>query len=510
MPLAPPAPRSRMEHAHSRHRVLGTRAAVAGLALSLLLSACSGSGEEPPPDPPDASESPASPQGSAQHMTVVAPEDLGGIGEYTDSRSQSGVDVELSYPEVPAAASLTDRIRERTERAVEDFILAIPDAAGITVDWELTAAAEDVLGIRLTTEEEGDEGTRTAYETLWYDAVTGHTADSTELVANYEALSVLAGLAADEARAEDNDADVDGDLILPVARLFNSIGFNPRGDLVVEFDEGKTADAEAGRVFAVIDGAAVEPLLSDLGQRARDAATGAISEFELSPPPEETPDSKEAPGVLPPRDDGVDCEASGTKCVALTFDDGPGPRTPELLDTLAEYDAKATFFITGAPTRLHSDTVRRIYAEGHELGNHTMTHPQLTRLSDSGVVNETAPLQAMIRRETGYTPHIVRPPYGATNDSVQELMAEGGMAEILWSVDTLDWKDRDSDKCANRAIRGARAGSIILFHDIHDTTIDAIPRILRELEEKGFTFVTTTQLLGETEPGETYESADDS
>lgn len=203
-------------------------------------------------------------------------------------------------------------------------------------------------------------------------------------------------------------------------------------------------------------------------------------------------------------DSEVDCSDPESKCIALTFDDGPGARTPELLDALAEYDARATFFVTGGPVREHPDVVRREYAEGHEVANHTVHHPDLTSVGKDEIDEELSTVNELVRRETGYTMDLMRPPYGATDGQVDEVTERLGQAQILWSIDTNDWRDHNPGLVADRAVEDARPGSIVLMHDIHDTTIDAVPDILKRLDEKGYTMVTVSQLLGETEPGRSY------
>ena len=259
-------------------------------------------------------------------------------------------------------------------------------------------------------------------------------------------------------------------------------------------------------MHAVLPRDEAETLLSDLGLRVRDAATTGVREFSIDEAPEADKDGSvpAAPGVLAPRDDSVDCSAPDTTCVALTYDDGPGGRTPELLDALAAHDAKATFFVTGLPVREHPWVVRRTYAEGHEVANHTLDHPNLTELSAGGVRENLEATQALVHRETGYTMDLMRPPYGATDGTVAEVTAELGLAQILWSVDTNDWRDRKAKVVRERALDGASDGAIILMHDIHPTTIDASIDVIRELDERGYSMVTVSQLLGTTEPGRTY------
>jgi peptidoglycan/xylan/chitin deacetylase (PgdA/CDA1 family) len=148
--------------------------------------------------------------------------------------------------------------------------------------------------------------------------------------------------------------------------------------------------------------------------------------------------------------------------------------------------------------------VRRAYAEGHEIANHTLNHPDLAHLGTGGVRSDLDVVQALVYRETGHTMDLMRPPYGSTDEGVASVTADLGLAQILWSVDTLDWKDRDASVIRKRAVKGASDGAIILMHDIHGTTVDASRTIIRELDERGYTMVTVSQLLGTTTPGQVY------
>ncbi|GAA3674761.1 hypothetical protein GCM10022224_043780 [Nonomuraea antimicrobica] len=187
----------------------------------------------------------------------------------------------------------------------------------------------------------------------------------------------------------------------------------------------------------------------------------------------------------------VDCRRA--KCVALTFDDGPGPYTDALLRHLAAYRAKATFFVVGRNVVARPEVVRRAYRAGHEIGSHTWSHPDLTRLSPARVRYQLARADRAVKAAIGVTPKLVRPPYGALNASVRRQTKR---PMVLWNVDTLDWRHRNSAKVARKTIASVRPGSIILFHDIHPSTVRAIPRVLRTLSKRGYTFVTVTRLFG--------------
>ena len=195
---------------------------------------------------------------------------------------------------------------------------------------------------------------------------------------------------------------------------------------------------------------------------------------------------------------------SGGKVIALTFDDGPGPYTAQLLDILDQHGAKATFFLIGSKVSAQADVLRRMHSRGHQLGNHSWSHPELPKLSVDQIAGEIDRTNEAIRQAAGVKPNILRPPYGAVNGVVLEQLRARGMSSILWSVDTRDWADRNSDIVCSRAVAGAHPGAIILMHDIHQTSVNAVPCILSALKQQGYSFVTVQGLLGNMAPGAGY------
>ena len=215
-------------------------------------------------------------------------------------------------------------------------------------------------------------------------------------------------------------------------------------------------------------------------------------------PPEPKPAPKPTPAAPAP------APTTGNKVIALTFDDGPGPYTAHLLDVLDQYGAKATFFLIGSKVSSQANVVRSIHARGHQLGNHSWSHPELPKLPVDQIAGEIDRTNDAIKQATGVTPSILRPPYGAVNGVVLEQLRLRGMSSILWSVDTRDWADRNSDIVCSRAVAGARPGAVILMHDIHQTSVGAVPCILSALKQQGYSFVTVQGLLGNTTPGAGY------
>ena len=213
-------------------------------------------------------------------------------------------------------------------------------------------------------------------------------------------------------------------------------------------------------------------------------------------PPEPKPEPKPAPTAPTPTNPG--------KVIALTFDDGPGPYTAHLLDILDQYGAKATFFLIGSKVSGQAGVVRSIQARGHQLGNHSWSHPELPKLPVNQIASEIDRTNDAIKQVTGIKPTVMRPPYGAVNGAVLEQLRLRGMSSILWSVDTRDWADRNSDIVCSRAVAGARPGAIILMHDIHQTSVNAVPCILSSLKQQGYSFVTVQGLIGNVATGVGY------
>ena len=195
-----------------------------------------------------------------------------------------------------------------------------------------------------------------------------------------------------------------------------------------------------------------------------------------------------------PKPEPAPAPTTGNKVIALTFDDGPGPYTAHLLDILDQYGAKATFFLIGSKVSGQASVVRSIQARGHQLGHHSWSHPELPKLSVDQIAGEIDRTNEAIRQATGVKPNILRPPYGAVNGVFLEQLRARGMSSILWSVDTRDWADRNSQIVCSRAVAGARPGAVILMHDIHQTSVNAVPCILSSLKQQGYSFVTIQRL----------------
>jgi peptidoglycan/xylan/chitin deacetylase (PgdA/CDA1 family) len=188
--------------------------------------------------------------------------------------------------------------------------------------------------------------------------------------------------------------------------------------------------------------------------------------------------------------------------VAMTFDDGPhGTLTPKLLDLLAAHHMKVTFFVLGECVAQNPEVLRRAAREGHEIANHSWSHPSLAKMSDDSVRSQLKRTDDEIRSLIGTRPTLMRPPYGSiTARQKRWIHDEFGYRIILWDVDPLDWKRPGAAVVRNRILKEARPGSIILAHDIHPQTIEAMPETFNQLEAKGFKFVTVSELLAMAKP----------
>lgn len=195
------------------------------------------------------------------------------------------------------------------------------------------------------------------------------------------------------------------------------------------------------------------------------------------------------------------CNVEGSY-IAMTFDDGPHAQlTPKLLDMLKARGIKATFYVVGQNVAQYPDIAKRIVAEGHEIANHSWNHPALTKLGAEGVRKQIENTNAAIVSATGTKPTTMRPPYGATNASLNKKLDEQyGLKVVLWSVDPLDWKYRNSSRVATQLIQGAHPGAIMLAHDIHATTVNAMPEVFDALLAKGYKFVTVSELIAMDRP----------
>src|SRR5438034_8239772 len=183
--------------------------------------------------------------------------------------------------------------------------------------------------------------------------------------------------------------------------------------------------------------------------------------------------------------------------IAMTFDDGPSATlTPKLLDLLAAHHIKVTFFVIGENVAEHPQIVARAAREGHEIANHSWSHPNFGKMSQESVRSQLQRTDDAIKNATGKRPTLLRPPYGSITEREKHwIHDEFGYDIILWDVDPLDWKRPGPAVVRSRILKETRPGSIVVSHDINPGTIEAMPSTLDELQAKGFKFVTVSELI---------------
>lgn len=188
----------------------------------------------------------------------------------------------------------------------------------------------------------------------------------------------------------------------------------------------------------------------------------------------------------------VDCAAS--KCIALTFDDGPDPvLTPQILDILKRHNVQATFFVMGRHVSGNEALLKRMHAEGHEIGNHSWNHPYFTRISLDQVREEVTSTQAAVAKAGVPAPQLFRPPYGDVNDAV---LAQIPLTVVRWNIDPEDWHPKKRDNMLGHMAAFAKPGGVVVMHDTEATTAERLESLLLQLESQSFKVVTVSEALG--------------
>ncbi|MBM7816029.1 peptidoglycan/xylan/chitin deacetylase (PgdA/CDA1 family) [Brevibacterium paucivorans] len=218
--------------------------------------------------------------------------------------------------------------------------------------------------------------------------------------------------------------------------------------------------------------------LSDLGKEVADNGSKDVAKLDE--------DSEEG--------SGFSCALAA--CVALTYDDGPGGNdlTDRLIKSYKKHNARATFFVIGKNVKEYPEEVKRMVDAGHEVGNHSYTHPILSKVGAKKADKEIADTDAALEDAGLEKPTLLRPPYGATNRKVDEIAGDYDKRVIMWDVDTLDWKTKSTPKTVAAVKNNVHPGSIVLMHSIHQPTVDATDDILKFLEDQGYSMVTVSEL----------------
>ena len=192
--------------------------------------------------------------------------------------------------------------------------------------------------------------------------------------------------------------------------------------------------------------------------------------------------------------------ATGKKQIALTFDDGPHPTlTPRILEILDRYNVTATFFMVGQNVLNFPEAARQVIQAGHEVGNHTFTHPHIASLEEKAIFDEIGRCEDALEELCEYRPHLLRTPQGAMTPSLENCLLDDDYILVLWSLDTRDWEKKSTASIVQTVLNEVQAGDIILMHDFighNSKTPEALEKIIPALLSQGYEFVTVSALLG--------------
>ncbi|GGW45345.1 polysaccharide deacetylase family protein [Streptomyces caelestis] len=462
---------------------------------SLSLTAACSSGSSGASDSATAGARPG-PFSGASPVRAVDPSKIKGLRIVNSSSENSSCPFATSYPDVPGAAALTEAMKKDVEQRLASFRTLCDDSPTgadgreLNISHQFLVASGDVVGVRLTGQDRHAAGDGLRTRTYWYDGDAGAYGTALALVADRSRDAFVAALKKQLKGRDGTDADtVDEAFAEPsnVAAILDDMAFTADGGLRVTFDRDEVGAAPAGRYVVAFSKATVTPWLSAFGKRAQHQTEQPSRSLDLGVTATPTP---AVPTHTASGDDDTDCRK--VHCIALTFDDGPAvPETAMLLTYLAQYHARATFFVVGQNVAAHADLVRAEARAGHEVGNHSWNHPDLTKLTPEQVAYQLNHTSDAIKAATGKTPTLFRPPYGAINSTVRGATA---LSPVLWTLDTEDWKYPDAAKIAQSVVAKVKRNDVVLMHDIHATSVAAVPQILRTLTARGYHFVTVSHL----------------
>ncbi|GEC10378.1 hypothetical protein SSP24_80330 [Streptomyces spinoverrucosus] len=461
---------------------------------SLSLTAACSSGSSGTSDSTAAGARPGSSSGTLP-VRAVDPSKIKGLRIVNNSSENSSCPFATSYPDVPGAEAMTAAMKKYVEQRLATFRSTCGDSSGagdvgeLNISHQFLVASGNVLGVRLTSQDHTGAGGGIT-RTYWYDGQAGAYRTALGLVADGSRDAFIAALKKQLQGRDGTDAETVDEAFADrseLASLLDDMTFTADGGLRVTFGRGQVGAAAAGSYVVTLSRATVTPWLSAFGKRAQRQTIRPSGSLDLGAAATPTP---AVPTHTASGDDDTDCEK--VMCVALTFDDGPAaPETATLLTYLAQYKARATFFTVGQNVAAHPDLVRAEARAGNEVGNHSWSHPDLTKLTSEQVAYQLNRTSAAIKAATGKAPTLFRPPYGAVNSTVRHATT---LSPVLWTLDTEDWKYPDAAKVAQSVIGKVKRNDVVLMHDIHATSVAAVPEILRTLSARGYHFVTVSHL----------------
>lgn len=503
-----------------RRRAVAAFAALAVCGASFVgLAGCSRStGSESttttPTIPPAAvAQLPAAPDVTGK-VNLVSATQQGTINPGEAGRS-TAMNWRSSMVAVPGHDALNKALATQGADSVKAHIDDDKATTAYALDWAVAAASGKAFGIRLAShvtnpQAEGETTTSTTTYTL---ADTDDVITSPQLFSDAgktKAVSAIVKALQEKKLLPSGEApQVNADALL------TDVVVRPDQSAVVVVSPSVLPLTPKQTAGVSIPTARLKPMLSAAGKRVTHAAswtaptpsTGkAAGKSKKSASPSASTAqpavfvgiSGNAAGmqVIPPQPvnpDAVDC--TKVKCVALTYDDGPGDYTTQILDVLKQNQVHATFFLVGKHVAAHPELVKREVDEGNAVGIHTWDHPDLTKLAPPAITDEVKRTADAIEKASGVRPNYIRPPFGAVDQHVMQTFGQIGQAAVFWNIDTEDWKNKNTDLVYQRAVAHPKPGMIILMHDVHPYGPEASPKIIATLKQQGYTFVTIPQMF---------------
>jgi peptidoglycan-N-acetylglucosamine deacetylase len=428
---------------------------------------------------------------TASPVRSVDPSKIKGLRLVSDNSESTSCVWATSYPDVPGASAMTAAMKKYVQESRATFRSTCQEDHGeLNISHQFLVASGDVLGVRLSARDGSSASSGLSSRAYWYDGKAGAYRSALALVADGSRGAFVTALKNQLKGREGTDADTLKEAFADrsdLTSVLDDMAFTADGGLQVTFNAGTVGAGAAGSYIVTLSKATVTPWLSAFGRRAQHQTVQPSRSLDLGAT--STPTAA-APTYTASGDDDTDCKR--VRCIALTFDDGPAaPETATLLTYLAQYNARATFFTVGQNVVAHPDLVRAEAHAGNEVGNHSWNHPDLTKLTAEQVAYQLGRTSAAIKAATGKAPTLFRPPYGAVNSNVRGATT---LSPVLWTLDTEDWKYPDAAKVAQTVIGKVKRNDVVLMHDIHPTSVAAVPEILRTLRASGYHFVTVSHL----------------
>lgn len=463
---------------------LPLRVTAVALTTCLALSACSSHSDVKNPSQSGSSST----AGVSNAALAKIPAAQAGATDITFNAAPEKV--KAIFPRFAKARNLSTAVEVVKGRMLRDSWQQ--NASDVNVTSQIIASNDAALGVLVTNQTTIAGKKQTIPATIWYSTAAQQSYSSPALVKPDKWADLTAAL-----QDAGKDQSLDGGKIAAAVKAKSApygsgpaLGFSHNGDLLASFASGVVTDKA---VTLVVPSDKTKGMLSNFGTQAQKASTNpGTFTGTTSQPVDESLKATDTSG-RPPTAVGPDCRV--LHCVAVTYDDGPSAMTPELLNTIKKFKLSITFFEMGNSIMAFPNTAQKVAAAGMEIGNHTVTHPNLPAKTPDRIRRELEHNSQLIKQFTGATPLLFRPPYGAHNDTVDKVAKDNGMAIIQWQIDSEDWKNRNPEMTYKNVMTALPyTAPIVLEHDIQKASIDAAPQIYKDLEAKDKTIVSVSEL----------------